>query len=153
EPQLEERSGQMNARLNRKLPAALAGLALAAGVVVASAPPAMASHDRTPVGAEGEPPNFTPSGFSAVDCDWEPWSNGEGGATVKNSIYLRTGPGKTCGNASGYSIPVGTRLGGWCWTINEARSKWYFVSVGGAAPYGWIYEGNVKNVSTFDTQC
>ncbi|MGW2090252.1 hypothetical protein [Streptomyces sp. NPDC001880] len=110
----------------------------------------MAAHAAPAASADAsasvanEAPNWTPSNVD-TSCDWEPDSNGAGGTSVKNKIWLRSGPGAGCGNASGYTLQVGTRLGGWCYAYNESGNKWYYVSVGGAAPYGWIYSGNVTS--------
>ncbi|MFI2714218.1 hypothetical protein ACH495_29270 [Micromonospora sp. NPDC018662] len=128
-----------------------AGLSLVAPSMATAAPVGSAEVSADAV---NEPPNWTPAGFGTMtSCNWRPSANGSGGATVAKSIWLRTGPGAGCGNASGYSIPVGSRLGGRCFAYNDAGNKWYYVSVGGTDPLGWIYSGNVKNVSTFDTPC
>jgi len=144
----------MNILTKRKTATVLMGLAVM-GMAIAPAAPAMASHDAISANVADEPPNWTPSniGAMAATCDWSPGDNGSGGATVKNSIWLRTGPGAGCANASGYSIPVGARLGGWCYGYSSAGNLWYYVSVGGTSPHGWIYSGNVKNVTVFDTPC
>lgn len=146
-----------------KVRSALATVSLAAAVVATGVPGASASiptesQDRASAASAGnEAPDWIPSDApraTAAACDWEPGSNGPGGASVTNAIWLRTGPGAGCDNASGYTLQVGTRLGGWCYTYNESRNKWYFVSVGGAAPYGWIYSGNVSaDANTITTPC
>ncbi|MET9683747.1 hypothetical protein [Streptomyces coeruleorubidus] len=101
--------------------------------------------NATPASGANEPPNWTPSNIGAADwpCGSSPTSNGPGGTDVKNPIWLRDGPRAGCGNASGYTLQKGTRLGGWCYAYNESGNKWFYVSVGGAAPHGWIYEKNV----------
>ncbi|MEV6950461.1 hypothetical protein [Streptomyces sp. NPDC051183] len=122
-----------------KVRSALAALSLAAAISAAGVPAASAAN---------EAPDWIPSGIAdagAMACNYDPGTNGPGGTSVKNAIWLRTGPSAGCGNASGYTLPVGTRLGGWCYTYNESGNKWYYVSVGGEAPYGWIYSGNVTS--------
>ncbi|MFF9147404.1 hypothetical protein ACF1BN_21360 [Streptomyces sp. NPDC014861] len=146
-------------KIRTALAAVSLGAALVAtGVPAASASVATESHDRGNAAVPGnEAPDWIPSNAprtTAAACDWEPGTNGPGGATVTRAIWLRTGPGSGCGNASGYTLQVGTRLGGWCYTYNESRNKWYFVSVGGTAPYGWIYSGNVSSdANTITTPC
>ncbi|MFJ4980422.1 hypothetical protein ACIP6X_34775 [Streptomyces coeruleorubidus] len=128
------------------------GSMLALGAIIA---PAHAASTGASASVANEAPNFTPSnaptGALAI-CDWEPESNGFGGADVTKSIPLRTGPSATCDD-NGPSLIVGQRLGGWCWYENSAGNKWYYVSTGGAAPYGWIYGGNIKGESTIETPC
>ena len=99
-----------------------------------------------------EPPNWVPSDIGIMACGWEPGENGSGGATVSKSVFLKSGPHSGCDYTSDYPIPVGARLGGWCFTTNDSGNRWYYVSVGGTSPWGWIYSGT-KNVSTFDTPC
>ncbi|MEU7589554.1 hypothetical protein AB0A95_25055 [Micromonospora sp. NPDC049230] len=122
------------------------GAAIALGVASGAAP-ASASTNQAPTFT----PSNAPVGTLAV-CGWSPGSNGLGGATVTTSIPLRNGPGQSCGNVSNY-LNVGQRLGGWCRFQNSAGNWWYYVSVGGAAPYGWIYGGNVSGESTITTPC
>ncbi|MFE5795171.1 hypothetical protein ACFQ8C_21720 [Streptomyces sp. NPDC056503] len=153
-----------------KVHQALAAVALAAAVVAAGVPAASASfatesHDRgsahvataTTATTGNEAPDWIPSNApraAAASCYESPGSNGPGGASVTTAIWLRTGPGAGCANASGYTLQVGTRLGGWCYAYNESGNKWYYVSVGGAAPYGWIYSGNVSSdANTITTYC
>lgn len=132
--------------------AAVAGLGLTAQPIAANAAPA--SSADTLASVTNEPPNWTPTNISAMACWDEDVVNGPGGTSVKNSIWLRNGPNAGCGDSSGYSLPVGTRLGGWCYRYNESGNKWYYVSVGGAAPYGWIYSGNVtSDASSITTPC
>ncbi|WP_030758167.1 hypothetical protein [Streptomyces griseus] len=135
-----------------KVRPALAAASLAAALMAAGVPAASAA---SPTG-DGAPA-WTPSNAprpAAASCYENPGSNGPGGASVTKAIWLRTGPGAGCANASGYTLPVGTRLGGWCYTYNESGNKWYYVSVGGAAPYGWIYSGNVSSdASSITTPC
>ncbi|WP_234335009.1 hypothetical protein [Streptomyces sp. NRRL S-118] len=120
--------------------------------MVANAAPAGPAD--APAGVTNEPPNWTPSNIGPLACWDDNVVNGPGGTSVRNSIWLRNGPNAGCGNSSGYSLPVGTRLGGWCYTYNESGNKWYYVSVGGAAPYGWIYAGNVTpDASSITTPC
>jgi hypothetical protein len=107
-----------------------------------------------PAGVVDEAPDWTPSNIGPLACYDNDVVNGPGGTSVKNSIWLRNGPNAGCGSSSGYSLPVGTRLGGWCYTYNESGNKWYYVSVGGAAPYGWIYSGNVtSDAGSITTPC
>ncbi|WP_345189295.1 hypothetical protein [Streptomyces lavendulae] len=108
---------------------------------------ANAASADVPASVANEAPNWTPSniGVDAMACYDSNVVNGPGGTSVKNPIWLRNGPGQGCGNASNYTLQPGTRLGGWCYTYNESGSKWYYVSVGGEAPYGWIYEKNVTS--------
>lgn len=127
---------------------------LAVQPMSANAAPA-ASADAS-ASVANEAPNWTPSniGGTTMSCWDENVVNGPGGTSVKNPIWLRNGPGSGCGNASNYTLTVGTRLGGWCYTYNESGNKWYYVSVGGAAPYGWIYSGNVtSDASSITTPC
>ncbi|WBB80578.1 hypothetical protein O7606_04095 [Micromonospora sp. WMMD882] len=128
-----------------------AWFAFAAPVTAANA--ATVESTDASVSVVNEPPDMTPSNVGVLACYDSNVRNGGGGATVAKSIYLRNGPNEGCGSSSGYSIPVDVRLGGWCYKYNESGNLWYYVSVGGAAPHGWIYSGNVKNVSTFDTVC
>ncbi|WP_405577149.1 hypothetical protein [Streptomyces sp. NBC_01190] len=105
--------------------------------------------------AANDAPNWTPSNAPAsalVGCGSTPTTNGYGGATVTTSIYLRTGPGVGCDDIYP-KLLVGQRLGGWCWATNTAGNKWYYVSTGGAAPYGWIYGTNISGESTIETRC
>ncbi|MFD4373803.1 hypothetical protein [Streptomyces sp. NPDC058486] len=159
-----------------KVRPALAAVSLAAAIVAGVVPAASASfaaesHDRgsasaaapataataTTAAMGNKAPDWIPSNApraAAASCYENPGSNGPGGASVTRAIWLRTGPGAGCGNASGYTLQVGTRLGGWCYAYNESGNKWYYVSVGGAAPYGWIYSGNVSSdASTITTYC
>lgn len=132
--------------------AAVAGLGLAASPIAANAAPVGSADASVSVAVVNEPPSWTPSG--AMACWDDNVVNGSGGTSVKNSIWLRNGPNAGCGSTSGYSLAVGTRLGGWCYTYNESGNKWYYVSVGGAAPYGWIYSGNVtSDASSITTPC
>ena len=132
--------------------AAVAGLGLAAQPIAANAAPAGSADPSASVA--NEPPNWTPSNVGAMACWDDGVVNGPGGTSVKNSIWLRNGPNQSCGSTTGYSLAVGTRLGGWCYTYNESGNKWYYVSVGGAAPYGWIYSGNVtSDASSITTPC
>lgn len=128
------------------------GSMLALGAMVA---PTHAASPNTSASVANEAPNFTPSNAPAdvlAVCGWDPESNGYGGATVTRSIWLRSGPSSSCG-ANGGSLYVGQRLGGWCWYENSAGNKWYYVSTGGAAPYGWIYGGNISGEETIETPC
>ena len=123
--------------------AAVAGLFLSAAPVAANA-----------ASVPNEPPNWTPSGLGAMACGDSNVVNGPGGTSVKKSIHLRTGPNASCPSSSGYALSVNTRLGGWCYRYNESGNKWYYVSVGGESPYGWIYSGNVtSDQSTITTPC
>jgi hypothetical protein len=131
----------------RKHVQALTITAVAAGIFLTA--PALASAS-----AGGEPPTWDPSSVGVTACGDNDVTNGPGGTSVNKSIYLRTGPNSGCASSSGYSLPVGTRLGGWCYRYNESGNKWYYVSVGGAAPYGWIYSGNVtSDASSITTPC
>ncbi|MEE1751201.1 hypothetical protein [Streptomyces sp. SP18CS02] len=127
---------------------------LAAQPIAASAAPAVSADASANVANEA--PNWTPSniGVDAMACYDDDVVNGPGGTSVKNAIWLRNGPGQGCDNASNYTLQPGTRLGGWCYTYNESGNKWYYVSVGGEAPYGWIYAGNVtSDASSINTPC
>ncbi|MER5619111.1 hypothetical protein [Streptomyces sp. NPDC002215] len=131
----------------------LTGITLGATMLVGGATAASAGASAS---VANEAPNWTPSniGAGAMACGDDNVVNGPGGTSVKNAIWLRNGPGAGCGNSSGYTLTVGTRLGGWCYTYNESGNKWYYVSVGGAAPYGWIYSGNVtSDASSITTPC
>ncbi|MGC4814312.1 hypothetical protein ACLQ29_27600 [Micromonospora sp. DT228] len=124
-----------------------AGTAIALGVASGAAP-ASASTNQAP--------NFTPSNASIGTTEfcfgWSPWANGDGGATVTKSIPLRDFPSQRCDNVSSYLL-VGQRLGGRCKFQNSAGNWWYYVSVGGAAPYGWIYGGNISGEHTITMRC
>ncbi|MFE4821250.1 hypothetical protein ACFRFU_33365 [Streptomyces sp. NPDC056704] len=135
---------------------ALGASVLVGGAATAQAAPAPAASADASARVANEAPNWTPSNIvtGAMACEDDNVANGPGGTSVRNAIWLRNGPGSGCGNASGYTLTVGTRLGGWCYTYNESGNKWYYVSVGGAAPYGWIYSGNVtSDASSITTPC
>lgn len=120
----------------------------------AAAAPTQAASTDASANVANEAPNWIPSNVpsGALACDLEPDVNGYGGATVTKSIYLRTGPSATCGNIYP-KLLVDQRLGGWCVYENAAGNKWYYVSTGGQAPYGWIYGGNVSGESTIKSPC
>src|SRR4051812_40092007 len=125
---------------------------LALGAMVA---PTYASASSSSVSTTNEAPNFTPSNApaGALACNAVPTSNGYGGATVTRSIALGSGPSSACGDVSS-KLYVNQRLGGWCRYKNPSSGYWwYYVSKGGAAPYGWIYEGNISGEETITTAC
>lgn len=139
-------------RARHPIVTAALGSMLALGAMVA---PTHAASTDASASVANEAPNFTPSNAPAgalAACDWDPESNGYGGATVTKSIALRSGPSASCGN-NGRALYVGQRLGGWCWYRNSAGNMWYYVSTRGAAPYGWIYGGNISGEETIQTPC
>lgn len=140
-------------RIRHTLVTAALGSMLALGAVTA---PTFAASPGASASAANEPPTWTPSNAAAWTCGGPaPTSNGPGGVTVTKAIWLRDGPAAGCGNASGYTLQVGTRLGGWCYAYGDSGLKWLYVSTGGAAPYGWIYVGNVNasDVGTITKPC
>ncbi|MCM2387392.1 hypothetical protein [Streptomyces albipurpureus] len=125
---------------------------LALGAMVA---PTSAAAQNPPAGMANKAPNFTPSDapIGALACNAQPTSNGYGGATVTRSIALRSGPSSACADVSP-RLYAGQRLGGWCRYRNPSSGYWwYYVSTGGAAPYGWIYAGNISGEETITTPC
>lgn len=137
-------------RVRRTIVSAALGSMLALGAVAA---PAHAASADASASVADEAPDWTPSNApaGALACGITPTTNGYGGATVTTAIHLRTGPSKYCGPASG-TLYVDQRLGGWCKYWNGSN-WWYYVSVGGEAPYGWIYGGNVSGEETIKTVC
>ncbi|MEV7080862.1 hypothetical protein AB0N88_20360 [Streptomyces sp. NPDC093516] len=126
---------------------------LALGAMVA---PTYAAAPNPSASVANAAPNFTPSNAptGALACNAVPTSNGYGGADVTRSIALRSGPSSACGDVSSSKLYVGQRLGGWCRYKNPSSGYWwYYVSTGGAAPYGWIYEGNISGEETITTPC
>ncbi|MGV9499468.1 hypothetical protein ACWDQ0_14415 [Streptomyces sp. NPDC003642] len=143
-------------RVRHSLAAATLGGLLALGAVAAPthAAPTHAAPAGAGASAADQAPDWTPSNApaDAQACGVEPTTNGYGGATVSKSIYLRTGPSSTCDDIYP-KLLVDQRLGGWCYYRNSAGNLWYYVSTGGAAPYGWIYGGNITGEETIKTRC
>ncbi|MEV7128411.1 hypothetical protein [Streptomyces sp. NPDC093260] len=137
---------------------AVVGAVLLAGGTTTAVQAAPAPTHGASAGASAnvanEAPDWTPSNApaGALSCGAKPTTNGYGGATVTKSIYLRTGPSSACDDIFP-KLLVGQRLGGWCYYDNPAGNRWYYVSTGGAAPYGWIYDGNVTEGNTIKTKC
>ncbi|TDB88686.1 hypothetical protein E1264_10570 [Actinomadura sp. KC216] len=127
----------------------VAGLSVIASPAAANASP-VRSENASSIVAD-EPPNRTPANISR-SCESEPYTNGPGGATVEKAIWLRDGPGQGCNSVTA-TLRKGTRLGGWCYDYSNAGNIWYYVSVGGAAPHGWIYSGNVSDGHTITYRC
>ncbi|MYY82296.1 hypothetical protein GT044_13705 [Streptomyces sp. SID335] len=125
---------------------------IALGATVA---PTHAAAPAPSASVADQAPDFTPSNVptGAQACNAKPTSNGLGGADVTRSVALRSGPSSACGDVSS-RLYVGQRLGGWCRYKNPSSGYWwYYVSKGGEAPYGWIYEGNISGEETIRTAC
>ncbi|WP_147339660.1 hypothetical protein [Actinomadura spongiicola] len=127
----------------------VAGLGLVASAVPANA--SLSRSENLPSIESDQPPNRTPSNIN-LNCDVSPYTNGPGGATVDKEIWLRNGPGAGCQSVTA-TLRKGTRLGGWCYDYSNSNNLWYYVSVGGAAPHGWIYANNVTDVNPITTRC
>ncbi|SDZ06929.1 hypothetical protein SAMN05216215_10455 [Saccharopolyspora shandongensis] len=126
------------------------------GIAVAATAAALAT--LLSASATAQPDTVSaPQAPAGVDCTWTPGGDPTSVTmTTTKSIRLRFGPAAGCNFIGWNDMPVPTTLKAICKYRNpDSGNTWYYVKAVGEESWdpGWIYSGNVKDVSGTIRNC